>query len=234
MKSSYGEGSNARLEPPPSEQEGQSVIGERGPPPIPEEASRIRQYFTFLRPLNAEARLRNLEKRLGYTLAHLHSYPTLMEAPILPEGMQPADLPDTIHSCSNYFLAVDKCVQTSVERNKYTKGFPYARLAGCKPHWIRFTRCAQFRDRLVMKSSIKWEKRRFETLSFTEREGYVKSLEAKTRFLEFAALRTPHEQEKIKYTRELSHLVERLKALQQPSENASLLSSPSPSSSVLV
>merc|ERR1719326_1135711 len=108
-----------------------------------------------------------------------------MTFPVLPTQMNVEELSKDIDLCETVFRGLDRCLEQGKEHEN--PAHPYARMQICKPHWIKFQRCAKRRDDLIMRSIKKWEGGYYSSLDEPSRDEYLEDLDTKMRYFLYAS-----------------------------------------------
>mmetsp|Transcript_25467 Transcript_25467/g.59289 ORF Transcript_25467/g.59289 Transcript_25467/m.59289 type:complete len:199 (-) Transcript_25467:223-819(-) len=135
-----------------------------------------------------KSRLASHEKRFGVTWFDLHAYKDRMTYPGLPTMMASEELPKEISLCDADYRGLDRCLTQG--RLHEVPSQPYARMQICKPHWIRFVKCVNRRDDLVLRAIKKWEHDYCSALDDASRQEYFDDLDTKKRYFLYAASHT--------------------------------------------
>eukprot|EP00405_Crypthecodinium_cohnii_P009043 CAMPEP_0206432424 /NCGR_PEP_ID=MMETSP0324_2-20121206/7924_1 /ASSEMBLY_ACC=CAM_ASM_000836 /TAXON_ID=2866 /ORGANISM="Crypthecodinium cohnii, Strain Seligo" /LENGTH=199 /DNA_ID=CAMNT_0053898485 /DNA_START=65 /DNA_END=664 /DNA_ORIENTATION=- len=150
-----------------------------------------------------KSRLTSAEKRYGLTWDELHAYKDRMLFPQLPTCMGVEELSKDISLCDSVFRGLDRCLtQGTIHEDDR---FPYARMQICKPHWIKFNRCVNRRDELIMRNIKSWEKAYVANLDPASRSEYVDDIDSKMRYFLYAAANTGDAQHRARLEMNAQH-----------------------------
>merc|ERR1712187_172507 len=165
-----------------------------------------------------KSRLHTAEKRHGFTWTDLHAYKDKMIYPVLPTCMGVDELDKDISLCDSQFRGLDRCLEQGMIHEKQSA--PYARMQICKSHWIKFNRCVNRRDDLILRSVRKWEKTYYSSLDEESRSNYLEDIDTKMRYFLYAASHTPDSVKKERLEANAQRCAMRQSALIKPRAEA--------------
>ncbi|CEM23841.1 unnamed protein product [Vitrella brassicaformis CCMP3155] len=174
------------------------------------------QYHNFVqrwmdfRKHTIRQRLREGERRQGYTWAQLHNYKEDYCLPKLPPDMPVTAVPQ-VATCELYFNWVDRCVTQGILNMRAR--WPLARLQICKPNWTLLRRCCKRRDAAILQAVEQWEADHVKRLSPQYQQEYVDDLDQKLRYLSYIDARTQDELDLLRLKRDVEDLKRRAKYL---------------------
>jgi len=158
-----------------------------------------------------KSKLASAEKRFGITWREMHAYKDLMEFPKLPTQMAVEEIPKNIELCETVFRGLDRCLEQGMRTESILQ--PYARMQICKPHWIRFERCTNRRDDLILRGVKSWESKYFTGLDKPSKSEYLDDLDTKMRYFLYAASHTTDEEKRKRLEMSAQHCAMRVSSL---------------------
>lgn len=114
-----------------------------------------------------------------------------------------------INLCLNYYNKLNTCVIKKYEKNVQNMIYKYTRLHTCKPHYIMFSRCINYRDKQIMKHIKKIEHKYICELNEIDRSSYLNEFLSNLNYQEYLLGAVYNGVEKIKIQKELNELRER-------------------------
>lgn len=120
--------------------------------------------------------------------------------------------------CLNYYNNLNTCVIKKYEKNVQNRKYKFTRLHTCKPHYVMFSRCIQYRDKKLMHHIKKMEWNYFKKLNEETKSAYLNEFLTNLTYHEYLISKLYDGVEKIKLTKELKELRERYNYIVKESE----------------